>query len=354
MTRHTHRPRTLATFAFLSAVAFAAAPASAHVTLEQREANPGASYKAVFKVPHGCDGQSTHTVRVEFPEGFVNVKPMPKPGWTLATERAAYGASYSVHGHTVTEGVKTVTWSGGDLPDAYYDEFVAAGFIGKDMKPGPIYFKVTQTCADGEIAWIETPDGISPKRLSAPAPVLQIAEAKGDGAGHGHHHHDHGGHTHGEKDATSDSASADGTATIGALSLEGGWARETPAGAKVGAGYITIRNTGGEADVLLSISAPVAGTSEIHDMTMTDDGVMKMRALAEGIEIPAGGTVDLKPGGKHMMFMDLKEPLVAGASVALTLTFKSGASGTVILPVRPIGGGSKKDAGDGHEYHHHH
>lgn len=340
---------TSASIAALSLATFAAAPAPAlaHVTLETRAATAGTGYKAVFKVPHGCDGQSTHTVRVEIPEGFVNVKPMPKPGWTLATERASYRTSYSVYGHTITEGVKEITWSGGDLPDAYYDEFVAAGFIGKDMKAGPVYFKVTQVCADGQIAWAEIPDGAG-KTLAAPAAVLQIAEAKSDGGGHDHHHH----HNHGDDKA--EGPAALGTATIGALAIEGGWARATPDGAKVGAGYITIRNTGSEADTLLSVSVPVAGKSEIHDMTMTDDGVMKMRALPEGIEIPAGEAVELKPGGKHLMFMDLKGPLVAGESVPVTLTFKSGASGEVAVPVKPIGGGADKKSGDGHDHHHHH
>lgn len=348
MTRRTHRPRTLTTFALLSVLACAAAPASAHVTLEQREANPGASYKAVFKVPHGCKGSSTHTVRVEIPEGFFNVKPMPKAGWKLDTVTGAYATSYSLHGRTLSEGVKSIEWSGGDLPDAYYDEFVAAGFLAKDLAPGSaLYFKVTQTCAEGEIAWVEVPDGSEGQKLSAPAAALKIADAGGGASGgdHHHHHHDHG---------AAKEAKADGAATIGQLAIEGAWARATPDGAKVGAGYLTIRNTGSEADTLLSVSVPVAARGEIHDMTMTDDGVMKMRAMPEGIEIPAGGSVALKPGGMHLMFMDLTGPLVAGSSVPVTLTFKSGASGEVTVPVKPIGGDKGKAKGDGHDHHHHH
>lgn len=341
--------RTLAPFALVAIASLATGPALAHVTLETRNATAGMGYKAVFKVPHGCDGQATHTVRVEIPDGFVNVKPMPKPGWTLATQRAPYGKDYSVYGHTISEGVKEITWSEGDLPDAYYDEFVASGFVGKDVEAGPIYFKVTQTCAEGEIAWVEIPDGNGDRKLAWPAAVLQIAEAKSDGGGHDHHHH------HGA--ANADTATAEGSATIGALAIEGGWARATPEGAKVGAGYLTIRNTGKDADTLVSVSVPVAGLSEIHDMTMTDEGVMKMRALAEGIEVPAGGSVEFKPGGMHLMFMDLKGPLVAGESVPVTLTFKSGASGEITFPVKPIGGSKAKSddhSGHGHGDHDHH
>ena len=341
MTR-SYPSRILATLALLPLVPLAGGAALAHVTLEQREAAPGASYKAVFKIPHGCDGSATQAVRVEIPEGFFNVKPMPKPGWTLDTVNGAYASSYSLHGRTLTEGVKEIKWSGGDLPDAHYDEFVAAGFLAKDLAPGSaLYFKVTQTCAEGEIAWTQFPDG-SDQRLASPAAVLKIADAGGAPQG----------------------AAADkgGSGKIGSLAIEGGWVRATPEAAKVGAGYLTIRNTGPEADTLVSVAAPVAGKSEIHDMTTTEDGVMKMRALPEGIEIPAGGSVELKPGGTHLMFMDLEGPLAAGASVPVTLTFKSGASGEVTLPVKPLGGGkSKDDAHDhgghghgGHDHHHHH
>ncbi|HRO51280.1 MAG TPA: DUF1775 domain-containing protein [Hyphomicrobium sp.] len=326
--------RTAATLALFPLVALAGGPAGAHVTLEQREAAPGAAYKAVLKVPHGCGASPTQAIRVEIPEGFFNVKPMPKPGWSLDTVKGPYATSYSLHGRTLTEGVKEITWAEGNLPDEHYDEFVAAGFLGKELAGGSaLYFKVTQTCAEGERQWAEVPDGTDGQKLASPAAVLRLA-ASGD-------------HT-GPKDAG-------GTAKSGALAIEGAWARATPHGAKVGAGYLTILNTGSTADTLIAISAPVAGKSEVHDMTMTD-GVMRMRALPEGIEIPAGGTVTLAPGGKHLMFMDLKEPLVAGASLPVTLTFKNGGTVEATFPIRPIGG-DKKDGGaakDDHDHHHHH
>ena len=334
--KRTFSPKALASLALLPFALLASGPAGAHITLEQREAAPGAAYKAVFKVPHACGASPTTAIRVEIPEGFINVKPMPKPGWSLNTEKAPYATSYSLHGRTLTEGVKEITWADGNLPDEHYDEFVAAGFLGKDLAGGSaLYFKVTQTCAEGERKWVEVPDGTEGQKLASPAAVLRIA-ASGDHAAPKH--------------------DAGGSAKAGTLAVEGAWARATPHGAKVGAGYLTILNSGSEADTLIGIATPVAGKGEIHDMTMTD-GVMRMRALPEGIEIPAGGTATLAPGGKHLMFMDLKEPLVSDASLPVTLTFKSGASVEVTFPIRPIGGDKKGGAAKddhNHDHHHHH
>lgn len=314
-----------------------ASPALAHVNLERPDAKRGTSYKAVFKVPHGCDGAATHTLRVEIPEGFIGVKPMPKPGWTIDTVRGAYAKSYGHYHGPLSEGVKEIQWSGGELPDAYYDEFAAAGFLAREIEPGkPLYFKVVQVCTTGENRWVEVPaEGVDPHSLDAPAAVLRIAAEAGEAA---------------QADA----------ATAGTLAIEDAWTRATAEGAKVGAGYLTIRNTGTAPDTLVAVEAPFAGRGEIHEMSLTDDGVMRMRALAAGVEIPAGGSVTLKPGGMHLMFLDLKEPLVAGASVPVKLTFKSGAVAEITLPVRPLGGKSDGDSGDKgggsqhHEHHHHH
>ena len=118
------------------AVAFACA-AWAHVTLETREAPVGAPYKAVLRVPHGCDGAATTALRVRVPEGMIAVKPMPKPGWKIETVTGKYGKTYSYfHGAKLSEGVVEVSFSGGNLSDAYYDEFVFTGFIAGDLEPG--------------------------------------------------------------------------------------------------------------------------------------------------------------------------------------------------------------------------
>ena len=107
----------------LPAIAFATV-ASAHVTLESREAKAGSYYKAVLKIPHGCETSATIKVRAAIPEGVIGVKPMPKAGWQLETVRGAYAKSYPVmHGAPVSEGVKEIVWTG-KLLDENYDEFV--------------------------------------------------------------------------------------------------------------------------------------------------------------------------------------------------------------------------------------
>jgi uncharacterized protein YcnI len=138
----------------------AALPASAHVTLENRQASPGSYYKAVFAIPHGCAGSATVKIRVQIPEGVIAVKPMPKPGWTLETVKGKYATSYSHHGATVTEGVKEVAWSGGKLMDDNYDEFVVSTFLTGSLKPNTtLYFPVVQECEQGISRWIDIPEG---------------------------------------------------------------------------------------------------------------------------------------------------------------------------------------------------
>lgn len=308
----------------------AAVPAEAHVSLEKGEALRGSSYKAVLKIPHGCDGTATHTVKVEIPEGYIGVKPMPKPGWTVKTVRGTYAKTYGFHhGAKLSEGVKEIEWSGGSLPDDQYDEFVANGFVARELAPGTaLYFKVVQLCDKGEERWVDVPaEGVDAHDLKAPAAVLRIA---GETAAAG------------KADVKAEDAAS---LTLGTLAIEGAWSRATAAGAKVGAAYLTIRNTGGAADTLVAVESPVAARGEIHDMTMSE-GVMRMRRLPDGLEIPAGGAVELKPGGKHLMLIDLKAPLAAGGRVPLKLTFKSGAQGEIALPVRALGA----DSGASHEH----
>jgi periplasmic copper chaperone A len=91
---------------------------------------------------------------------------------------------------------------------------------------------------------------------------------------------------------------------LGSLEIKHPWARATPKGAAVAGGYVTIVNTGKEADRLIGGSSPVAGRFEIHEMAVRD-GMMRMRALPRGLEIMPGATVELKPGSYHLMFMNL-------------------------------------------------
>ncbi|MCK8780292.1 YcnI family protein [Rhizobium sp. NTR19] len=167
----------------IAATAIAAcssAAAFAHVTLEGKEAPVGSTYKVVLRVPHGCEGKPTQVVRVQIPEGFYGVKPQPKAGWTLETVKGPYEKAYDNHGSKVSEGVKQVVWSGGNLPDDQYDEFVFRGTIAADLKPGEMmYFPVVQECPDGaKERWIEIPAaGQKASDLELPAPGLKLIPA---------------------------------------------------------------------------------------------------------------------------------------------------------------------------------
>ena len=124
--------------------------------------------------------------------------------------------------------------------------------------------------------------------------------------------------------------------TAGSLVVSEPWTRATPPGAKVGGGYLTIRNTGAEADTLESVASTVSEKTELHLMK-TEDGVMTMRPAEGGVEIPAGGALTLEPGGYHVMFIRPKAPFKQGESVPLTLTFAKAGAVTVELVVSPIG-----------------
>ena len=126
------------------------------------------------------------------------------------------------------------------------------------------------------------------------------------------------------------------SAHAGPLAIENAWVRATPAGAKIGAGYLTIHNSGTEPDTLVAVEASFAESTEIHDMEMKD-GVMRMRPVTDGVAIPPGGSVELKPGGLHIMFHGLKAPLKAGEPVKAKLKFNSGTEAEVEFSVAPIG-----------------
>ncbi|HEY5793835.1 MAG TPA: copper chaperone PCu(A)C [Bosea sp. (in: a-proteobacteria)] len=131
----------------------------------------------------------------------------------------------------------------------------------------------------------------------------------------------------------------------GPLRIEHPWSRATPGGAKVGGGYLVIENTGATADRLVSVSAPsIAGRSEIHEMAVTN-GVMTMRPLDAGIAIAPGSKVAFKPGGYHIMFMELKQPLKQGDSIKGSLTFEKAGSVEVEFKVEAVGARGSTDQG---------
>ena len=108
-------------------------------------------------------------------------------------------------------------------------------------------------------------------------------------------------------------------------------------GQPVGGGYLTVANKGAAPDRLIAITSPSAGMVEIHEMKTVDD-VMTMRPVEGGLEIPAGATVELKPGGAHLMFMMVTEPFKEGGEVPVTLEFEKAGKVDIKLPVVGLGG----------------
>jgi copper(I)-binding protein len=124
--------------------------------------------------------------------------------------------------------------------------------------------------------------------------------------------------------------------TVGSLTLTDLWTRATPPAAPTAAGYLTITNNGSEADRLIAAASPIAETVQLHTMEMKD-GVMSMHPVEGGIEIPAGGSVTLAPGGFHIMFITLKDTLKEGGTVPVTLTFEKAGSVDTFLHIMAIG-----------------
>ena len=284
--------------AALSAIilAFTALPAFAHVTLETKSSASGSGYKAIFRVGHGCEGSPTVTLKVRIPEGVIVAKPMPKAGWTVAITKAAYEKPYDYYGKSMSEGAREIVWTG-TLPDDQYDEFVVNAYVPKEIPAGAtLYFPVVQTCEKGAHDWVAIPAaGQESHSLKEPAPFIRIAAPEGQRAA--------------------------APQKAGTLSIAHVWLREPPPAAKAAGGYLTITNEGKVADRLLAVEGDAASTIEVHEMSNVD-GVMRMQALDKGLAIEPGQTVELKPGGFHIMFTGLKRALKAGDAVPATLVFE--------------------------------
>lgn len=131
---------------------------------------------------------------------------------------------------------------------------------------------------------------------------------------------------------------ATGTATIGDLVIDGAWTRQAPPSATVVGGYARITNNGSASDRLIAASADFAERTEVHEMSVTD-GVMTMNAVAGGLEIAPGATVELKPSSFHLMFMDATSPK-KGETVPVTFVFELAGAVVVQMPVAGIGAGA--------------
>lgn len=133
------------------------------------------------------------------------------------------------------------------------------------------------------------------------------------------------------------------TMTSAPITVERAWARATPGAVTTGGAYMTVIDHGTAPDRLIGVATPIAGKAEVHEMT-NDKGVMKMR-MVHGVTVEPGKSLELKPGGYHVMLMDLKQPLKDGDSFPLTLTFEKAGNIPVTVKVGKIGAmGPSQDA----------
>ena len=130
------------------------------------------------------------------------------------------------------------------------------------------------------------------------------------------------------------------------ISIAHPYGRPTAAPGVPGVGFLTLTNTGKKADRLLAVSSPLAGSVEIHQ-SKVENGVMKMRALTQGVVLPAGQSVVLSPGDLHLMLFELRAPLVVGDRVPLQLTFERAGQVMATLLVEP----REPPADTAHEHH---
>lgn len=112
------------------------------------------------------------------------------------------------------------------------------------------------------------------------------------------------------------------------------FARSTAGMATTGVAYVTITSQG-EADTLVAFSSPACNRPELHTH-INDNGIMRMRKV-DAIEVPAGGVAELKPGGLHLMLIDLNGQLVAGESLDVTLVFEKAGEVALTLPIKGPG-----------------
>jgi len=304
----------------------------AHAVLTEQSAIPGSYYKGAIRIGHGCEGASTTGVKIFMPAGFEGAKPQPKAGWNVTLKKAKLNEPYQSHGKTVMEDVVEIEWSVGTkeaaLADGSFDEFAFMARL--PDKPGLAWLRVLQTCEKGQNDWVEIPSaGSSTKGLKMPAALLTI---KAEGA-------------------SIATVSPGGAVVSSQVAVGGGWVRPTVKGQKATGAFMKI--TAKESSKLLGVSSPVAGVAEIHEMKMDKD-VMKMAAVPS-LDLPAGKAVELKPGGYHVMLMDLKSPLEKGAKVPLTLKFQDakGAKFQVelMLEANPPAAATNAPAA-GHQHHH--
>ena len=273
--------------------------AMAHVTLPAGGAAAGSDYDAAFRVGHACtDAKATTGVRVQLPQGFTLIQAQPRPGWTLAATPAE------------------VSWKADSaqsaLPGAERAEFIVRGKL--TDKPGPLYFKVLQSCDVGSADWAQLPAAGSTAKLELPAPRLDVLPAG-----------------------------------VAAVEVRDAWVRQAVPGQSGTGAFMKLTAPSGTR--LVGASTPAAGVAEVHEMKKEGD-TMKMREVTGGLELPPRQTVELKPSGLHLMLMDLKQPIAKGGSIPLTLRFEDAKGVKSSLQVEVPVGAPPGSAAEAHGHMH--
>ena len=163
-----------------TAVAFAGlalmpALARAHTVADPNEGSERSYFRTAFRVTHGCKGSPTTAVTIRIPEGVLSTRPMPKPGWTIEIRtRPLDPPVEGGHGTKIHEAMSEVTWHGGRLDNAHFDEFVLTMRL--PNKPGEtLYFPTVQTCEQGSHNWLGIPAaGQKWNDLPEPAPFVKL------------------------------------------------------------------------------------------------------------------------------------------------------------------------------------
>ncbi len=137
--------------------------------------------------------------------------------------------------------------------------------------------------------------------------------------------------------------------TVGSIKIDHPWSRATVAGIPNGVVYFVLENNGDSEDRLIAASSPVANLSELHTH-LKEGEIVRMRHV-DSVDVPAGETVALEPGGLHVILMGLKEPLEQGKSFPLTLEFDKAGTVTVDVVVNVIGGKAEQHNGGDHSHH---
>ena len=276
----------------------------AHAVLDRQSIAAGQAMHVSIAIGHGCDGAATTRLSITIPDGLLVLKIDSNDRFKVQSQNAKFERALTGPKGLVEEGIKEIIWSEGQLADKVRGEFGFDIYASNDLKAGQVLaIPAVQLCEQGERRWVEQADTAEARgKLTAPAPVLTVVKAE---------------QAH--------------------LDIRNGRSRVTPNGAPVAGGYVSIRNWSEKADRLIAASISIADRVEIHEMTMAD-GVMRMRALDNGLEIPAGAMVELKAGSYHLMFIKPTRALIEGEWIEGSLTFERAGIVPVRFKVEAMGG----------------